>query len=457
MKPHNFKWTKEKCQEEALKYKNKFEYQKKSGSSYNSAYKNGWLNDICSHMNRPKSYNFKWTKEKCRDEALKYNRRIDFFNENPGVYNKCQKNNWLDDFCSHMISKKLRNYWTKEKCINESLKYKTRTEFNNNSPRAYQLCLQNNWLILCSHLNLKIKSYSKEYCIEESKKYKTLKDLIKNNFYLYLKILHNDWMKESYDHIVICGNLYNRCIYSYEFVDNYVYVGLTYNLNIRHLQHMKKGPVFKHIKETNLEPKLVQLTDYIDVKNAKIKEGEYVKKYKYDGWFVLNSSKTGGIGCSKLIKWTKEKCLDESKKYQTKTEYFKNSPSYYTVKKNGWLDELCSHMKEGRKPNNYWNYEKCLEEAKKQKTKSNFRKSFTAYKNSIKNNWLLDIYSNMNWKLPNKSIKYWEIYENCLNESKKYKTPTQFIKKSSHVYKQSLKNKWIEKIYLYNNWKIKNK
>ena len=257
MKPHNFKWTKEKCQEESLKYESKFEYQKKSGSSYNSAYNNGWLNDICSHMKRPKSYNFKWTKEKCQEEALKYNRRIDFFNENPGVYSKCQKNNWLDDFCSHMISKKLRNYWTKEKCINESLKYKSKIEFSIYSSRAYQLCLQNNWLILCNHL--------------------------------------------------IQGDLYNRCIYAYEFSDNFVYIGLTFNLNVRHSYHMKSGSVYEHIKKTNFQPNKIQLTDYIDVEESKIKEGEYLQIYINDGWNVLNKNKTGGIGTPIKRKFYKQK------------------------------------------------------------------------------------------------------------------------------------------------------
>ena len=64
-------------------------------------------------------------------------------------------------------NKKPRNYWTKEKCIIESKKYKTRTEFSKKSSRAYQLCLKNNWINTYTKSNL----YNKKYCISESKKY----------------------------------------------------------------------------------------------------------------------------------------------------------------------------------------------------------------------------------------------------------------------------------------------
>lgn len=49
MKPRNY-WTKERCREEALKYKNKKEYRNGNNGSYNAAYRKGWLNDVCSHM-----------------------------------------------------------------------------------------------------------------------------------------------------------------------------------------------------------------------------------------------------------------------------------------------------------------------------------------------------------------------------------------------------------------------
>ena len=88
-----------------------------------------------------------WTKEKCIEEAKKYNNKKDFYTNSISSYRSSLKNNWLDEICSHMIElRKPKGYWTKEKCQEESLKYKTRTEFQKNSSRAYHICKKNGWL-----------------------------------------------------------------------------------------------------------------------------------------------------------------------------------------------------------------------------------------------------------------------------------------------------------------------
>ena len=55
------------------------------------------------------------------------------------------------------------------------------------------------------------------------------------------------------------------------------------------------SPIYKHIEETNLEPKLTKLTEYIDVNTAIELEDKYVEQYKKNGFVILNSIKTGGI------------------------------------------------------------------------------------------------------------------------------------------------------------------
>jgi len=48
-KPNGY-WTKEKCQEEALKYKIKKDFIKNCRATYDAVSRNKWLNEICSHM-----------------------------------------------------------------------------------------------------------------------------------------------------------------------------------------------------------------------------------------------------------------------------------------------------------------------------------------------------------------------------------------------------------------------
>jgi hypothetical protein len=45
----------------------------------------------------------KWTKEKCCEEALKYNTRIEFCVKSNVAYSKSLKMRWDDEICSHMI------------------------------------------------------------------------------------------------------------------------------------------------------------------------------------------------------------------------------------------------------------------------------------------------------------------------------------------------------------------
>ena len=337
-----------------------------------------------------------WTKEKCQEEALKYNSRSDFRKNSMSSYNKSIKKKWLDEICSHMIVKRNKNgFWTKEKCQEEALKYNSRSDFNKNSISAYSKSWDSNWLDdICSHM-------------------------------------------------LSLGNKYNRCIYSYEFEDNYVYVGLTHNIEKRNKQHMKKGPVFNHIKNTGILPKLIKLTDYLECDKAKIKESEYMIFYKLNGNILLNSAKSGALGGG-LGKWSKEKCQVEALKYGSIKEY-RNCKSYRAAVRNKWLDDICSHMSRSKKPSGYWIKEKCQEEALKYNTLNKFRinspGSFLASKN---NNWLDDICSHM-IITKNKPKGYWT-KEKCLEEALKYSKRSLLQKYSISAYQTSINNKWLDEV-----------
>jgi predicted GIY-YIG superfamily endonuclease len=304
LKPYekNIKWNKKKCQEEALKYNNKKDLIVNNKTVYHIIIKNNWL-DFLLHMKstyKPKNF---WTKEKCQEEALKYNNKNEFKKNNNVAYNKSLKYNWLEEITIHMIDKyKSDSFWTKEKCQEEALKYNSRTEFYKKSPNFYKKSLEKNWIDdICSHM----------------KKY---------------------------------GNRFKRCIYSYEFDDNYCYIGLTSNLIRRNNQHFgkeknTKSSVFEHINKTNLIPKLIQLTDYISLEDAIKKEKYYLNKYKKEKWIILNKIKTGGIG-GNILKWTKEKCQEEALKYNKRSQFAINSPCAYSSSlKHDWLNEVCNHMK----------------------------------------------------------------------------------------------------------------
>jgi hypothetical protein len=147
-------WSYDKCKEEALKYNNRTEFNKNSHYCYIISYKNGWLDEICFHMDFIRYSRNYWSYDKCKEEALKYNTRNKFFNAHNNAYNSALKNGWLDEICVHMEKIiKPKNYWNYDKCKEESLKYNTKTEFKEKSKSAYRSSLTNGWLDeICSHM-----------------------------------------------------------------------------------------------------------------------------------------------------------------------------------------------------------------------------------------------------------------------------------------------------------------
>ena len=95
-------WTKDRCLEEALKFKTKNDFRNNSPSAYNKSLKRKWINDICTHMNEIKKPRDYWTKEECHKESLKYSTRSEFNRESVSAYSKAWEKNWLDDICNHM-------------------------------------------------------------------------------------------------------------------------------------------------------------------------------------------------------------------------------------------------------------------------------------------------------------------------------------------------------------------
>ena len=283
----------------------------------------------------------KWTKDECIRVASYYQKRSEFEKNHRGAYMSALKNNWLDEICTHMMPVKI---WSKNECHIESLKYGNRSKLYSNNPSVYKKIIKNGWIYMFSHMS--------------------------NNYV-------ND----------------KRCIYVYEFADKFIYVGLTKNIERRNQQHMLKGTVFNHLKKCG-DFKLIKLTDYIDIQEAIKKEVEYISLYKTKGFNILNKIKAGGIGSTgdmnKSLYWTKDRCLEESLKYKYRSEFqVKSQSAYRSAQKNGWLNEICSHMLSIRKPKGHWNFEECKKESLKYKNKHDFQKNNSgAYAASYKNKWL---------------------------------------------------------------------
>ncbi len=290
-KPNGY-WTKEKCQEEAIKYKNKKDFRKQSGAAYTAAQKNNWLNDICEHMQeliKPVRY---WTKEKCHVEALKYTTRSNFAEKSSAAYKNSIKYNY--DVFSHMQElQKPNGYWTYEKCKEEALKYNTKKDFAKNSSGAYNTIRNNKWLDIFNHFQelQKPRGYwTKEKCQEEALKYTSKNDYRKNSATAYTIALKNNWI---YD---ICGHMSGNLPRGYW------------------TKEKCQEEALKYINRTEFKKSTAytaaQKNDWLNDICGHMQELQ--KPHRY---------------------WTKEKCHVEALKYTTRNKYRKNSNSSYNKAK----------------------------------------------------------------------------------------------------------------------------
>lgn len=293
-------WSYESCKQEALKYLSKREFSIKCGSAYQYALRNKILNDVCSHMiNKHKPSNY-WTYEKCKEDALNYKTRNEYRIKSGSSYDKALKNNWLDEICSHMELvgnrykrclyayefsdnnvyigltrnlnerqkvrsndntdsvteyinktglipnvKKLTHYidvnlasklegeilnnyknngwnilnkrktggiggnyckWNKEKCIKVALLCETKEEFYKKYKGAYSSSLRNGWISLIyetfGETYHKKLIYNKRDCKNEALKYKTKKEFKLNHRGMYEASLRNGWHNEICFHMI---------------------------------------------------------------------------------------------------------------------------------------------------------------------------------------------------------------------------------------------------------------
>lgn len=144
------------------------------------------------------------------------------------------------------------------------------------------------------------KKYTEQELIDIARQYEHIKDLRAANKKIAIAIQKYGIADKAYAHMKQLGDDKHKLIYAFEFADHSVYVGLTYNLALRQHRHLhgtnRYSAVREHIENTGLQPTLKQLTELLDVEEAARMEGEWVEKYRSEGWTILNKIKTGGVG-----------------------------------------------------------------------------------------------------------------------------------------------------------------
>ncbi|MBC8308208.1 MAG: hypothetical protein H8E55_72190 [Pelagibacterales bacterium] len=278
------KWTKKRVIKDAKKYKHKVTWHKESNGAYKASKRLKIYSEATKHMTfppRPKTKEpYKWNLKTLKEVALKYSSLNEFIKNEESAYVMALRKKWLNKIDSHMIRLSRKNYWDKEKVKESALKFEHKSSWSRNDPTAYHLAHKNGWI------------------------------------------------DELTKHMSPLGTRFKRCIYSIQIKgQKKIYIGLTYNYKRRiknHLVSKRFVLLAKKYGKQNIQDN--QLTNYLPVEEAILKEGEFVDKYKKKGYEILNLVKTGIIGGSNRI-WTEAKILEEAKKYKTRSEWEKKNHS----------------------------------------------------------------------------------------------------------------------------------
>jgi hypothetical protein len=143
--------TKEECQEIAKGYSSVTEFRKENQDVYGRARRQGWINEITTHMIRPRKGSF--TKEECCNAAKKYESRTEFETKDGFLFRKARKNKWLDEICVHLPKNRVGDR-TKDDCLKVALQFSKRIDFFNGKRSVYYIASRNGWLDeICSHMD----------------------------------------------------------------------------------------------------------------------------------------------------------------------------------------------------------------------------------------------------------------------------------------------------------------
>ena len=300
----------------------------------------------------------------------------------------------------------------------------------------------------------------KERTIEESKKYSSRVEFSKGSYGAYRVSKKNGWLDEMT--WLNRKNVYKDpvdCVYKYHFVDeNAVYIGRTIYPELRDKQHRlrEKDTVNRFAKEHNTEiPKMEVIDDKLTVVEGAKREIYWEKYYRDNGFHMINAQPCGSLGLMCRGKWSKEKCFEEAKKYKMRSEFQKNAPHAYALSiKNGWINDMNWFPINRTKPNGYWkNKENFLNEAKKYKSKKELEKGcLIAYYAGHKYGYL----DECTWFENRECLPfgYWKDKEHVMEEAKKYTSRNEFRKGNQSAYWAALKYGYLDECTWFSKRKI---
>lgn len=143
-KLHN-NWTEEAVFNEAMKHNSKSGWKKTCPNSYATSIRLGIHAKSTAHMKKP------MTNSELLADAIKYTTKLDWRTKSKSAYSISYKKGpeFFSKATRHMVPTSRIRRWTKEACIKEAQKYKTKTQWFELSGSSYNAAKRNGWFDEC--------------------------------------------------------------------------------------------------------------------------------------------------------------------------------------------------------------------------------------------------------------------------------------------------------------------
>jgi len=412
-KPDGY-WTKENILSEAKKYTSRTEFNVGSKSAYNAAYRKGWLEEACAHMERKGS----------RYERFVYSIRSV---KTKKIYIGLSLNpkNRLKEHIS-------RGRPYVQDLIKEGYVFKIHTELLSvdeaaNKEISLIIWYRNRgWKVVNKMkgggIGSPITKYNKKECFRIANLCENRKEFQEKHTGAYSQAHAKGWIDELFEHH------YNK-----GFSDKYVRKG---TWNKEHLRQLAEK--FSNVNEFKKHEPLAH--------KAALRKG-------WINLFFINE-KTRYKDRMPDDYWTLDRIKAVALKYRNKSDFRRNESAVYAAaQRKGLLDKIFESYEQNnphKRPDGSLTIEALYELAKKYGTRSKFRKLDPSAEVVARRMGVMDeIFKELPNQGYDKSIKpngFWNIKENIVCEAKKHLTISSFINSSIAAYNSAKKHGWYEEI-----------
>ncbi len=425
-------------------------FKREQHKAYGAIQRRGLIDELCAHMQRHMRPDY--TDEELAELAEGYDDLTQFRKEHRQPYFAIVRRDKVDELCGHMKRNKPETH-TDEEIRSIAKKYKTRDEFHKKNGGAYLAAHRRGILNdVCSHMEeLRHPKgfYNKGYCHVIALGCKTKGEFRQKDGYAYSLAHREGWLDDICGHMEIENNWNQRLVYVYTFADGYAYVGLTDDIKRRKNEHLHKythkklSPVLRHHRETGLNYEYKELTGWLDAETAAKVEDDYIKKYKAEGWKMLNRMRGGGLG-GNVRKEHKAKAIRTIvSRYEYVEDFRESEPEIYGVLcSSRQFSKYCSSLKRRQKQPGYWTLERAIDVIPECETRRIFNKRYCQAYRMVKAAGLLTEYYPEKAKPKCK----WTL-ENCATAARYCKTKTEFRRKYHRAYERLQKEGLLDELF----------